>query len=265
MFTIGEFSKLSHISARMLRHYDAIGLLRPAHVNEQNGYRYYDAAQLPVLLQIETLKDYGFSLSEISELLALSREALAKKIHAKRLQAYDELHKLRKTLRRMEDDIINMEGNRMVQEKYHVIVMDTPAQRVFGLRKTISIAEVHDLFQELLREAGRRGLKRAGATQLMYHGKEFSYDSMDAEAQVQVSGDGPDVQEIPGQLCVATTHVGPYETVKYAYDAICDWMAGHPEYQISGPVIERYLKDEHSVSDPDEYETGILFPVTKAE
>ncbi len=265
MYTIGEFSKLCHVSSRMLRHYNAIGLLCPAYVNDDNGYRYYDEAQLPVLMQIENLKEYGFSLAQISELLTLSKEELAMRIHAQRLKAYDELRVLRENLRRMEDDIMKMEGKSMVQDKYHIIVMNTPSQRVFGIRKKISIAEIHDLFQELLQKMKAQGLKRAGATQLLYHGKEFSYENMDVEAQVQVSGDGEEVQEIPAQLCVATTHIGPYETVKYAYDAIAFWLTEHPKYKISGPAIERYLKDENSVSDPEEYETGILFPVEKAE
>lgn len=265
MFTIGEFSRLCHVSSRMLRHYDAIGLLRPAHTGVENGYRYYDAAQLAILLQIETLKGYGFALAEIPKLLILPQEELAQCIHSRRLKAYDELHTLRKTLRRMEDDIMKMEGKSMVQDKYHIIVMNTPPQRVFGIRRKISIGEIHDLFQELLREMNQRGLKRAGATQLLYHGDEFSYESMDAEAQVQVSGEHKDVQEIPAQLCVVTTHIGPYDTVKYAYDAICAWMAQHPEYTISGPAIERYIKDENTSSDPDEYETGVLFPVVKQE
>ena len=56
MFTIGEFSKLGRISPRMLRYYDAMGLLRPTRIGE-NGYRYYEAAQLETLAEIETLKD----------------------------------------------------------------------------------------------------------------------------------------------------------------------------------------------------------------
>jgi DNA-binding transcriptional MerR regulator len=265
MFTIGEFSQLCHVSSRMLRHYDAIGLLRPAHTGAENGYRYYDSAQLATLLQIETLKGYGFALARISGLLTLPQEELAQCIHSQRLKAYDELHVLRKTLRRMEDDIMKMEGINMVQDSYHVIVMNTPPQRVFGIRRKISIAEVHDLFQELLQEMRNRGLKRAGATQLLYHGEEFSYENMEVEAQVQVSGEHEDVQEIPAQLCVVTTHIGPYDTVRYAYDAICAWMAEHPEYKVSGPAIERYIKDESTVSDQDELETGVLFPVIKQE
>ena len=174
MFTIGEFSKLCHVSSRMLRHYDAIGLLRPAHTGTENSYRYYDEAQLPTLFQIETLKGYGFALAQIPELLTLPQEELAQRIHCRRLKAYDELHNLRKTLRRMEDDIIKMEGKSMVQEKYYVIVMQTPPQRVFSIRKKICIAEIHELFQELLQEMSKRGLTRAGATQQLYHGDEFN-------------------------------------------------------------------------------------------
>lgn len=263
MYTIGEFSRLSHVSSRMLRHYDAIGLLRPAHTGPENGYRYYDPAQLSTLVQVETLKGYGFTLAQIPELLRLSREELALRIHRRRLQAYDELHELRKTLREMEDHIIKMEGKSMVQEKYHIIVMDTPPQRVFGIRRKISVSEIHDLFQELYLEMGKRSLKRAGAAQLLYHGEEFSYENMDVEAQVQVLGEHEEVRSIPGQLCVATTHIGPYDTVKYAYDAICAWLAKHPEYRVNGPAIERYIKSEEDVPDPDELETGVLFPVVK--
>ena len=55
MLTIGEFSRLSHVSARMLRYYDAMGLLRPDRVGE-NGYRYYSESQLMDLVRIERLK-----------------------------------------------------------------------------------------------------------------------------------------------------------------------------------------------------------------
>jgi DNA-binding transcriptional MerR regulator len=46
MFSIGEFARHGRVSVRMLRHYDSIGLLRPAHVEAASGYRFYEAAQL---------------------------------------------------------------------------------------------------------------------------------------------------------------------------------------------------------------------------
>lgn len=265
MFTIGEFSKLCRVSARMLRHYDAIGLLRPAHVDPANGYRYYDPAQLPVLQQIETLKSYGFPLSQIAGLLSLPPNQLSRRIHVRRLEAHEELHALRKLLRRMENDILRMEDHPMELDKYSVIVMPTPPQKVFSVRKTIAVSETHELFEELYQQMKERGLTRGGVTQLVFLGEEFSYESMDVEAQVQVMGEGAGVKEIPAQLCVATTHVGPYQTVRYAYEAIRAYLAEHPEYQVCGPGVERYLKDENQASTPEELETGILFPVKKLE
>lgn len=262
MFTIGAFSRLGHVSARMLRHYDILGLLRPAHVGEENSYRYYDAAQLSVLRQIETLKEYGFSLAEIGELLLLPQEELAQRIHARRLEAYEELLRLRTRLRRMEDAIIQMEGAGLVMEKYHVIVMEQPEYKVFGLRRVINVSETHQLFEDVHAEMKKRGIPRTGATQMMYLGEEFNYDAMDVEAQVMVSADADGVKTIPVCTCVATTHIGPYESVKYAYDAICAWMAEHPEYTACGPGIERYIKDE-TMAPAEEMETGVLFPVTR--
>lgn len=69
MIKIGEFSKLSRVSIRMLRHYDDIGLLQPARIDEFSGYRYYEPKQLISIGKITSLKDMGFSLADISVLI----------------------------------------------------------------------------------------------------------------------------------------------------------------------------------------------------
>jgi DNA-binding transcriptional MerR regulator len=71
MLKIGDFSKLSRISIRMLRHYDEIGLLVPKSTDSFTGYRYYGEDQLPVAGQINSLKDMGFGLSAIGEILKI--------------------------------------------------------------------------------------------------------------------------------------------------------------------------------------------------
>ena len=69
MLKIGEFSKLSRISVRMLRHYDEIGLLRPAEIDRFTDYRYYREDQLPIVCRITSLKDMGFALADIVKIL----------------------------------------------------------------------------------------------------------------------------------------------------------------------------------------------------
>ena len=59
MLKIGEFSKLSRVSVRMLRHYDEIGLLKPAEIDHFTDYRYYREDQLPIAGRIAALKDMG--------------------------------------------------------------------------------------------------------------------------------------------------------------------------------------------------------------
>lgn len=70
MFSIGEFARHGRVSVRMLRHYDAIGLLRPACVDPESGYRFYQAVQLAELNRIIALKDLGFSLQQVQAILA---------------------------------------------------------------------------------------------------------------------------------------------------------------------------------------------------
>ncbi|MER1993750.1 MAG: helix-turn-helix domain-containing protein, partial [Eubacteriales bacterium] len=69
MLKIGEFSKLSRVSVRMLRHYDEIGLLKPAEIDRFTEYRYYREDQLPTAGRIAALKDMGFSLADIVRIL----------------------------------------------------------------------------------------------------------------------------------------------------------------------------------------------------
>ena len=71
MLRIGEFSKLSRVSIRMLSHYDDIGLLKPAEIDQFTGYRYYSPEQLPVVGRITALKDMGFSLADIGKMLEI--------------------------------------------------------------------------------------------------------------------------------------------------------------------------------------------------
>ena len=100
MLKIGEFSKLSRISIRMLRHYDEIGLLKPAEIDRFTDYRYYREDQLPKAGRIAALKDMGFSLADIVRILEVydDREQLEQffSVRQKELEALsqDTAHKL---------------------------------------------------------------------------------------------------------------------------------------------------------------------------
>src|SRR5215216_3752532 len=69
MLGIGDFARHGRVSVRMLRHYDAIGLLQPAYVDQVTGYRWYEAQQLSRLNRIVALKDLGFTLQQVQSIL----------------------------------------------------------------------------------------------------------------------------------------------------------------------------------------------------
>jgi DNA-binding transcriptional MerR regulator len=71
MIRIGDFSKLSRVPIKTLRYYDEMGLLEPVHVDDFTGYRHYDYEyeQMTHLYSILALKDLGFSLEQIGQLL----------------------------------------------------------------------------------------------------------------------------------------------------------------------------------------------------
>ena len=133
MLKIGEFSKLSRVSVRMLRHYDEIGLLKPAEIDRFTEYRYYREDQLPTAGRIAALKDMGFSLADIVRILEVydDRDQLEQFFSARQREleaiSQDTAHKLalldaaRKRLRKEEDMSYNV-TLKTIPERYAATV-----------------------------------------------------------------------------------------------------------------------------------------------
>ena len=88
LLRIGEFSTLTRLSARMLRYYDANGVLTPAATDDATGHRFYAASQVREATLIRQLRDVGFSVSAIAALLPLREnpEALGRALAVQRDQ-----------------------------------------------------------------------------------------------------------------------------------------------------------------------------------
>ncbi len=63
--TIGEFSRITHLSIKVLRRYHQAGLLEPAHVDPQTGYRYYSLPQVPTAQVIHRFRQLGMPVREV--------------------------------------------------------------------------------------------------------------------------------------------------------------------------------------------------------
>lgn len=126
MFSIGEISKIVNISVEALRYYDEIGLLKPCHINETNRYRYYSEDQIRDLMFILEMKEYGFSLDAIRELLfnnnpSRIEAALMNRSHELKL----EHDKIIKTIGHLERRL----GTQHMKETTVLIVDDVPFMR----------------------------------------------------------------------------------------------------------------------------------------
>ncbi|WP_219471616.1 MerR family transcriptional regulator [Nonomuraea rhizosphaerae] len=131
MFGIGDFARLGLVSVRMLRHYDAIGLLRPAHVDPVTGYRSYQAAQLSRLNRIVAIKDLGFTLEQVRAILddKVSAEELHGMVRLRRAQLEAQISADLARLRGVEARLrsIETEGHMKTDE---VVLKEVPAVTV---------------------------------------------------------------------------------------------------------------------------------------
>lgn len=184
MFRIGDFSRIARVSARLLRFYDEIGLLAPAHADPQTGYRHYTVAQLAQLNRITVLKELGFSLEQIGGMLKSppAADELRRMLLLRRNDIERTLTQQSQRLRHIETRIaqIESEGHLSVDD---VVERAEPARRLLSLRRQVaSFAEARGLISTLS-EQSRKLLPKAHGCQLMAlaHAPQFESDEIDVE------------------------------------------------------------------------------------
>ena len=136
MFKIGEFSKLTQVSTRMLRYYDEMGLLKPAKIDSLTGYRMYSAEQISTLNRIIYLRDSGFNVAEIALVLNYSNSAIIEQLDKKSIEIMDNIQKEQEKLKKIE--IAKKELLHGKSELYfNITIKEIPSYCVLSLRKEI--------------------------------------------------------------------------------------------------------------------------------
>src|SRR5688572_11147070 len=149
MFRIGEFSRIARVSTRLLRFYDEIGLLTPAHADPQTGYRYYTVTQLPQLNRI--LKDLGFNLDQVREILRsqVSSTELRHMLVLRRNDVKQSLAVESQRLHALEMRIAQLESEGAMAFD-DVVVRAEPRRKFLSLRRTVpSFGAARELIREL--------------------------------------------------------------------------------------------------------------------
>lgn len=135
MYTIGEFARFGSVSVRMLRHYDEIGLFRPARVDPHTGYRSYSANQLPALNRIVALKELGFNLADVANLVG---EVTADELHGmlalRRSQVRQELEANEERLQSIEARLRHIEKEGQMPD-HETVLKPLAATRIVAIAR----------------------------------------------------------------------------------------------------------------------------------
>ena len=184
MFRIGDFSRIARVSARLLRFYDELGLFVPKFADEQTGYRYYAIEQLAELNRILVLKELGFNLDQVRDILRAKVDPaeLRNMLVLRRNDVEQTLALESRRLQQIETRIAQLESDGALSED-DVIVRAEPAHEILSLRRTVpSFAAARGLILEL-RELARPWLPRGAAPTLLgiAHSPQFEQDEIDVE------------------------------------------------------------------------------------
>ncbi len=216
MFRIGDFSRLARVSARLLRWYEEVGLLVPAHVDSATGYRYYSAAQLVQLNRILALKELGLSLQQIGAALdpGATEEKLRaaleeRKANAERMRAAEELRitQIEARLRQIEA-LGSMKGA-------DVMLAPGIARRLLCVRERFeSFAAVGEVMAEVLRAVPRQVSSAAlGHFAVIANGTEFEPEGLDLDIGFFVDADAPTRVELSARRSAAVVDLPACELV----------------------------------------------------
>jgi DNA-binding transcriptional MerR regulator len=164
MLNIGEFARLGQVSPRMLRHYDELGLLAPDRVDPDSGYRFYSVHQLGRLHRIVALRDIGFGLEQIKQILTqdVSVEELRGMLRLRRAQIEQAVGEEQDRLRRVEAHLRALEWSDAVELQDIVIKQTEPIRVAQASAHGLTHADIAAAFGRLLPQVVTH-LEAAGA------------------------------------------------------------------------------------------------------
>ena len=253
MFSIGEFARHGRVSVRMLRHYDAIGLLRPASVDAGTGYRLYAAGQLADLNRVIALKDLGFTLNQVQAILteSVSAAELRGMLRLRRAEIQTQIESETARLARVEARLRTIEDEGSTDAD-GVVRKQLPAVRVAELTGTAAGFEpaaitpvIQPLYSALWQQLASAGLGTAGPA-LAYYEDAPSGGGVIVHAAVPVhpsdTGTGFAIVDLPAVDSAATMiHHGSMDDVLVTGQALARWIDANG-YRSAGYLREVTLE-----------------------
>ncbi|HVT20485.1 MAG TPA: MerR family transcriptional regulator [Mycobacteriales bacterium] len=263
--SIGDFSRMTYLSVKALRHYHDVGVLEPAEVDPSSGYRFYLPSQVGLAQMIRRLRDLGMPLDEVRTIVtapdaAARDEALVG--HLRRMEA--QLEATQQTVASLRTLLQQPDDSLPVTER------DIAATPALAVREQVSAdsavawwMEALTLLHQTLRDIGG---ERAGPDGALFPAEFFEDEHGEVTVFVPVAevagGALPDrviATVVPGIRAAVAVHDGPFGDLDRTYGALGTWVldraAGAP-----GPIREYYLP----TGDPDDllaHTTEVCWPL----
>lgn len=270
MLKIGDFSKLSRVSIRMLRHYDEIDLVKPVKIDEYTGYRYYSEQQLPTMARITFLRDMGFGLAAIKEILTCydDKRELERYLQIRHEELTVTLSETKGRLRALETAIERLRKDEIMN--YEVVLKTLPERRVASVRQVIPRYEEEGMLWHILCKETtplKLSLAEPPFVSALLHDKEHKEADVDVEVQMAVVGDYPDTENVrfktePELTVASITFRGSYQQFGEVYAALAAWVQENG-YEFCGPMLDIYHVSPHETQNPEEFVTEACCPVQK--
>jgi DNA-binding transcriptional MerR regulator len=264
---IGDFSRMTHLSVKALRHYHDLGVLEPAEIDPYSGYRFYQPGQVQIAQVIRRFRDLGMPLDEIRSVLDAPDVATRNQVivaHLERMEA--QLAQTQSTVKSLRSLLERAPAPVSVEYR------SQPAASAVAITQSLSAAEFEEwwagAFGELYAALQAAGVRPAGPSGALYPSEFFERERGDVVVFVPVSGAVPGlagdgravVTEIPAAELAVAVHRGSLGDLDQAYGALGTYVTAR-EIGVEGPIREYYLVSPLDIADEAQHVTEVCWPV----
>ncbi len=260
MIKIGDFSKLAHVTVKTLHHYGDLGLLKPAHIDRYTGYRYYTLAQFQRLNRILALKDLGFSLDQVAQLMDenLSVAELRGMLRMKQIELAEKvefeqarLAQVEIRLRQLEREGVSLDRGIAIKEVGPQVILSA---RAVAANETAILPARESLQELLIRSLDRARMKPTGPWFAIIDDLPYSEVDLEVEMAIPVkpearqrAGDWQGTPVILREMSAVSNmasviYEGEYAGIFQAYTDLFVWSQTNA-FKIAGPCREVYLPE----------------------
>ena len=264
---IGDFSRATHMTVKTLPHYHQIGLLEPAEVDPDTGYRRYTADQIPTAQVIRRFRDLGMPLEDIQGMLS------APDLHSRNDRIAAHLSRLEHDLGRTQSAIASLRDLLAPPSpdsaRVRIELRGVPAVPAATITDTVSAEEsavwLQGALGELHATLAARNVPADGPAGGIYADEVFSCHRGQATIFVPCAGPVRPMGRvkssvIPAAELAVIEHCGPPADVDRAYGALAAYVTQHA-LAVDGPIREYYLTGQRDTLDATRWRTEIGWPI----